>query len=233
MIDPGDNSATAVTARYREFEAQLGAQCNRLGRPREEVTLVVVTKFQDVAVNQALASAGQLVFGESRHQEARHKVGAPGLEHASWHFVGQLQSNKARQVVRYISALHSLDRPSLLSALDDPDREREIECFLQINLTDDPSRGGVNPDQIAQFAEQVLQAQGVRLAGVMGVPGLNQTPRQGFDMLLDLRNRLLGIAPDATAISAGMSGDWQIALEYGATHLRVGTAITGNRPILP
>lgn len=233
MIDLSDNSAPAVVSRLHNFEQRLASRCAELGRPRSDVTLIVVTKFQDVSVNLALAGAGQLVFGESRHQEARHKIDVPGLEHAQWHFIGQLQSNKARQVASYISALHSLDRLSLLKALASTERERDIDCFVQINLTDDPNRGGVNPDDIESFSTRVLETPGLNLVGVMGVPAVDEPPQAGFDRLCNLRERVLKVSSAAKMISAGMSGDWEVALEYGATHLRVGTTITGNRPRLP
>ena len=179
---------------------------------------------------QELHALGVRDFGESRHQEAAAKAAALVDLELRWHFVGQLQSNKARAVREYASVLHSLDRPSLLAALADPEA-RPIDAFIQVNLTEDPARGGVRPEGLAELAEQALATPGVRLAGLMAVAGIGADPAREFARVRELRDRVLRpIAPDAAGLSMGMSGDWRAAIREGATHLRIGTAITGNRP---
>jgi uncharacterized pyridoxal phosphate-containing UPF0001 family protein len=153
------------------------------------------------------------------------------LDQPTWHFVGQLQSNKVKSVVQYAQVIHSLDRESLLGALEKAtqDQPRILDIFLQVNLTDDPARGGVNPDELEPFAERVLSASGMRLLGVMAVAGLDRELESEFEKVANLSERLKRLDSNAKYISAGMSEDFETALGFGATHLRIGTAITGNR----
>jgi len=210
------------------------ALADRLDAVRSElptgVTLVVVTKFHPASLVRELHALGVRDFGESRHQEASAKAAELADLGLDWHFIGQLQSNKAKAVRGYARVIHSLDRPSLLGALAEPGG-RPLEAFVQVNLTDDPRRGGVRPDELAGFAERALTTPGLRLAGLMAVPGVDAEPAAEFARVRELRDRvLLPLAPGATSLSMGMSGDWRAAIREGATHLRIGMAITGNRP---
>ncbi len=205
---------------------------DRLNAIRSElppaVTLIVVTKFHPASLVRELHELGVRDVGESRHQEAGPKAAALADLGLSWHFIGQLQSNKAKAVRDYASVLHSLDRPSLLTALADP-QARPIDAFIQVNLTEDPGRGGVPPVELAAFAERALTTPGLRLTGLMAVAGIEAEPAREFARLRELRDQvLLPVAPEATSLSMGMSGDWRAAIREGATHLRIGTAITGN-----
>jgi pyridoxal phosphate enzyme (YggS family) len=189
-----------------------------------------VTKFQPASLVRELADLGVRDVGENRHQEASAKVAEVGDPRLVWHFVGQLQSNKAKAVRRYAATVHSVDRASLVDALAFEDGH-ELGVFLEIGLSDEPGRGGVPPDSVEPLAVRVLAAPGLRLLGVMGVAPLGAEPRSAFARLRAVSDRLRNLAPEATAISAGMSGDFREAILEGATHLRIGTAITGNRPI--
>lgn len=193
-------------------------------------TRIVVTKFHPASVVRELADLGVRDIGENRHQEAVAKAAEVADPRLSWHFVGQLQSNKAKAVRRYAATVHSVDRASLVDALAADDGV-ELGVFLEIGLSDEPGRGGVAPEAAASLAERVIAAPGIRLLGVMGVAPLGAEPRRAFARLRAVSERIRGIDPDATAISAGMSGDFREAILEGATHLRIGTAITGNRPI--
>jgi PLP dependent protein len=148
------------------------------------------------------------------------------------HFIGQLQTNKVKSVLEYASFLHSLDRPSLLDELQKRTRERErpLKVFVQVNLTEDAARGGVTPEDLPAFAERVLESPGLELVGLMGVGGLEVAPEAEFERLASLSLVIQALAPSASQLSMGMSGDFEAAIAYGATHLRIGTAITGNRP---
>jgi pyridoxal phosphate enzyme (YggS family) len=168
--------------------------------------------------------------GENRHQEAQAKAEELAQLDLDWHFIGQLQTKKARQAARYASAIHSIDRERLVDALADPEAERTIDAFLQINMTDDPGRGGVAPEGIEALAERVLQAPALRLRGVMAVAPLEEPSELAFERLAGYSQRVRALAPEATAISAGMTHDYPAAIAAGATHLRIGSAITGNRP---
>jgi len=218
-----------VAARYRDVMDRVDRAARAAGRDPAALVTIVVTKFHPAELVRELADLGHRDFGESRHQEARRKAADLDGLGLAWHFIGQLQSNKARAVREYASSIHSVDRDSLLTALatdGDP-----IDVFIEVNLTDDPGRGGVAPESLAAFTDRVLATPGVRLRGLMAVAGLGRSARSEFARVRELRDRVvLPRAPDATALSMGMSGDFEDAILEGATHLRIGTAITGNRP---
>jgi len=193
------------------------------GRDPASITTVVVTKFQPASIIRELHELGVRDFGESRHQEAQAKVAELTELDARWHFVGQLQSKKARQVASYIDVVHSFDREALVGGLAGSD------VFIQVNLTDDPARGGVNPDGIDALAEAATGG-GLRVLGLMAVAPLGAEPRAAFESVRGMSERLVTSLPEASALSLGMSGDYREAILEGATHLRIGTAITGNRP---
>jgi uncharacterized pyridoxal phosphate-containing UPF0001 family protein len=142
-----------------------------------------------------------------------------------------LQSNKVKSVLNYAKYLHSVDRSSLLSALAKELSKTPInvKCFVQLNLTDDPGRGGIQPSDLMSFADSVATVPGIELQGVMGVAALDRDPRIDFETIAHCSAQLTSTHPRAKYISAGMSHDFEQALEFGATHLRIGTAITGNR----
>ena len=199
-------------------------------RDPEQLTTIVVTKFHPDTLVRALFEFGIRDVGENRHQEAQAKAAATAdLEGLRWHFVGQLQSKKARQVRAYAHAVHSLDRESVVDALGADDGTL-VDGFVQINLTDDPARGGVQADALEPLVERVLATPGISLRGVMAVAPLDEEPRPAFARLRGLSDRVRSLAPGADQISAGMSHDFAEAIAEGATHLRIGTAITGNRP---
>jgi pyridoxal phosphate enzyme (YggS family) len=193
-----------------------------------EPTLVVVTKNHPVGMVEQLYELGERDFGENRDQEASQKADDFSVEQKDyrWHFIGQLQSNKVRSVLQYASVLHSLDRPSLLKEL--AKRQAEMEVFIQMNLTEDPNRGGINPGDLQEFAESVLQVETLSLVGVMAVGGLDVEPEREFEKVALASEKLQRIEPSANKISAGMSADFEQAIAYGATHLRIGSLITGN-----
>ncbi|MDT0209120.1 YggS family pyridoxal phosphate-dependent enzyme [Curtobacterium sp. BRD11] len=206
------------------------------GRSADDLTLVVVTKYHPASLVRELAALGVTDVGENRHQEAQAKAAELADLDLTWHFVGQLQSKKARQVRRYADVVQSLDRDSVVDAFAPTETEpdpRVVDGFVQVNLTDDPDRGGVHPDAVEAMVERVLRTGTIRLRGVMAVAPLDEEPRRAFARLRDVSDRVAAIAPDATDISAGMSGDHAEAIAEGATHLRIGTAITGNRPAAP
>ena len=217
-----------LAERFAEVRSGIADACRSAARDPGDVTLIVVTKFHPAALVAALAELGVRDVGENRHQEAQAKaeeLAALGLD---WHFIGQLQTKKARQAARYAHAIHSIDRERLVDALADVDRE--IDAFVQVNLTDDPARGGVAPDGVEALAERVLEAPALRLRGVMSVAPLEEEPARAFERLAGYAERVRALDPTASAISAGMTHDYWEAIAHGATHLRIGSAITGNRP---
>ncbi|MGW9021174.1 YggS family pyridoxal phosphate-dependent enzyme [Leucobacter chromiiresistens] len=214
--------------RLRSVREGIAAACRDAGRSTEDVDLIVITKFHPAELIAALAALGVRDVGENRHQEAQEKAEALADLDLRWHFVGQLQTKKARQAARYAHAIHSIDRERLIDAIGDGDRV--IDAFLQVNLTDDPGRGGAAPDELERLAERVLEAPALRLRGVMAVAPLEEPAAAAFERLAGYSERVRALAPDADAISAGMTHDYREAIAAGATHLRIGSAITGKRP---
>nr|WP_233189003.1 YggS family pyridoxal phosphate-dependent enzyme [Subtercola sp. Z020] len=204
------------------------------GRRPGDVTLIAVTKFHDGALLRELAALGVTDFGESRHQEARAKARDLADLAPTWHFVGQLQSKKARQVAEYARVIHSVDRASLADLLASDERESTgtpVEVFVQVNLTPDPERGGVRPQDAVALAEHIERLPGLDLRGVMAVAPNDGEPRAAFARLRSISEAVRSSVPRASAISAGMSNDFAEAIAEGATHLRIGSAITGIRPL--
>jgi pyridoxal phosphate enzyme (YggS family) len=219
---------SALAERLASVQGSIADAARDAGRHPREITTIVVTKFQPVALIVELAGLGVQDMGENRHQEAQAKAAELASLGLRWHFVGQLQSKKAKQVRTYASAIHSVDRPALVEALRSDDAT--VDCFVQVNLTDDPGRGGVVPEGLDELVEQVLGTPGLRLRGLMAVAPLGEPARPAFARVRLLSERVQRIDPDAASLSIGMSHDFREAILEGATHLRIGTAITGNRP---
>ena len=224
----------SLADRYHDAQARIAAAAKAANRNPDEISLIVVTKNHPAQLVLDLLELGARDFGENRDQEAAPKAAevraSSEIEH-HWHFIGQLQSNKVKSVVNYASSVHSVDRPSLLEALGRAtvDRELPLDIFIQLNLTDDEGRGGIQPANLDAFAEQVLLHRGLNLVGVMGVAALDNQLDRDFGAIRQASEQLRRLAPSATSISAGMSEDFETAIAYGATHLRIGSAITGKR----
>ncbi|CAN5316963.1 YggS family pyridoxal phosphate-dependent enzyme [soil metagenome] len=227
---PTAERVAELTASLAAIEQRLAAACAAAGRPREEVVLIAVTKTRPASDVQALRELGVLDVGENRDQEARAKAGK--VPRVRWHFVGGLQTNKARSVARYASAVHSVDRAELVQALSAGAQraERVLDVLLQVSLDGDPARGGAPAADVTELADQVAGAPGLRLAGVMAVAPVGADPAGAFGQLARVSTALRADHPEAVAISAGMSGDLEQAVTAGATHVRVGTALLGDRP---
>jgi pyridoxal phosphate enzyme (YggS family) len=226
---------TELGQRYQAIVEKIATAATSANRDPKEITLVVVTKNHPHQLVLDLLDLGARDFGENRDQEAGPKAKQIALESTAafdWHFIGQLQTNKVKSVLEYASFLHSLDRTSLLEELMKRTAERAVplKVFVQVNMTEDPERGGVNPLDLMTFSERVLSSPGLELVGLMGVGGLDVAPELEFERLAQLSSELQQLAPGANRLSMGMSGDFETAIAYGATHLRIGTAITGNRP---
>lgn len=216
-----------LSDRLDAVRAGVSAAAVEAGRDPAEITTIVVTKFHPASLVRELVALGVRDFGENRHQEAQAKAAELSDLDLRWHFVGQLQTNKARQVRQYAHAVHSVDRASLATALGG---EGELDVFIQLNLTDDPGRGGAQPETIEALTEHVLATPGLRLRGLMAVAPLEADPRRAFATVREHSQRVRALAPEASDLSMGMSGDYREAILEGATHLRIGSAITGNRP---
>ena len=224
-----------LAQRYNQIVQQVTSAAAESGRNASDITLVVVTKNHPAQLVFDLISLGARDFGENRDQDASPKaqeVLSASSESMRWHFIGQLQTNKVRSVLEYADLIHSLDRESLLVELQKRTvgRAKPLGVFIQVNLTQDPARGGVAVNDLEEFATRVLESEGLRLEGLMGVGGLDKNPAIEFERLAGLSAKIQGLAPEAKGLSMGMSNDFEVAIGYGATHLRIGTAITGKRP---
>lgn len=228
MTDKASPAYPELGDRLALIRNEIAEACSAAGRAPESTTLIVVTKFHPASLVRELAGLGVRDVGENRHQEAQEKAAELADLDLNWHFIGQLQTKKARQAARYASSIHSIDRERLVDAL--AQNERVIDAFVQVNLTNDPGRGGVAPADLERLAEHVLEAPGLNLRGVMAVAPLEEEPASAFARLAEYSTRVRALAPEATDISAGMTHDFTEAIAAGATHLRIGSAITGKRP---
>jgi pyridoxal phosphate enzyme (YggS family) len=221
-------SGPGLSERLERVRSQVADAATAAGRDPAAITTIVVTKFHPAQLVRDLARLGVTDVGENRHQDAAPKAAELSDLALTWHFIGQLQSNKVRAVLEYASVLQSLDRDSLVAAVEATGKP--VDAFIQLNLTSDPGRGGVALDKLEQLAERVLASPTIALRGVMAVAPLDEPPRAAFERVRAASDRLRILAPGADALSMGMSGDFREAMLEGATHLRIGTAITGNRP---
>jgi pyridoxal phosphate enzyme (YggS family) len=205
--------------------------CEAAGRDVSELTLIAVTKTRPASDVRLLSELGVADVGENRDAEAAPKAAECADLSLTWHFVGQLQTNKAASVVRYASVVHSVDRLRLVRALGRAARGagRTVQCLAEVSLDGDPARGGAAAGDVAALAEALAAEEGLVLGGVMAIAPLSLPPADAFARLLVSAAAVRAVRPGATVISAGMSGDLEAAVEAGATHLRIGTALLGDR----
>ncbi|MGW0546524.1 YggS family pyridoxal phosphate-dependent enzyme [Streptomyces altiplanensis] len=229
-----------LAANLAQVEERIAAACATAGREREEVTLIVVTKTYPAGDVRLLAELGVRHVAENKDQDAAPKAAACADLSLNWHFVGQLQTNKARSVASYADVVQSVDRAKLVTALSAGAVRagRELDCLIQVALDAESGergeRGGVAPDGIEELAAKVAGAPGLRLKGLMTVAPLAGPyagrQRAAFEQLMEFSSSLRVAHPAANMVSAGMSADLEHAVAAGATHVRVGTAVLGVRP---
>lgn len=224
-----DLAANLIAVRRR-----IALACEAADRSSDEVGLTVVTKFFPASDVRILSDLGVSDVGENRHQEAVAKAAECAGLPLRWHFIGGLQSNKAAATAAYADVIESLDRVKLVSGLQRGahERGRDIDVLLQVSLDppDAQHRSGVPASDLLGLAAEVGAAGALRLRGLMAVAPLGEDPGEAFARLADIRAEFLTIHPEATELSAGMSGDLETAIRYGATRVRVGSAILGPRP---
>jgi PLP dependent protein len=236
--EPAGNTAARraeIAAGLSAVQARIAAACQQAGRNVSEITLIAITKTHPPTDVRLLAELGVRDVGENRAQEASAKVAACerlGVTNLTWHFVGQLQTNKAASVVRYAHVVHSVDRPRLVRVLGTQAGRAGhlLTCLIQVSLDENPDgRGGASPAQVPALADAVAGTEGLALGGVMAVAPLGAPPGPAFARLAEIAAGVRAAHPGATMISAGMSGDLEEAIGAGATHVRVGTALLGAR----
>ncbi|MEU0268333.1 YggS family pyridoxal phosphate-dependent enzyme [Nocardioides sp. NPDC006303] len=226
--------ADEIAAGLAETRERIAVAAKAAGRPADDVHLVVVTKFFPASDVRILAGLGVTDVGENRHQEAAAKAAECADLGLRWHYIGGLQSNKAAAVAGYADVVESVDRSSLLPRLSRGAGERGqiLDVLLQVSL-DPPGRegrAGADPGDVRDLAAEVETTDGLRLRGLMAVAPLGEEPEQAFVRLARIREDFLVEYPEATVLSAGMSGDLEQAIAHGATHVRVGSAVLGERP---
>lgn len=239
MSEPPEPRRAELAGRLARVWRRIDAACAAAGRSRDEITLIAVTKTWPASDVRLLHGLGQRDFGENRDQEAAPKAAACADLDLSWHFVGQLQTNKVASVARYADVIHSVDRLRLVRALGNAARrhQRALTCLIQVSLEGpggDPGRGGALPGEVTGLAEAIAAetdgtGPGLRLGGVMAVAPLGVPAADAFAGLRACSAAVQAVRPGATMISAGMSGDLEAAVASGSTHLRIGTALLGDR----
>jgi PLP dependent protein len=227
----GSSRRDELAVRLTAVRQRIEAACKAAGRDPADVTLIAVTKTWPASDVRLLAGLGVTNIGENRDAEAAPKAAQCADLNLTWHFIGQLQTNKTASVVRYATFVHSVDRMHLIRALGVAARraDRLIQCLVEVSLDGDPARGGAVPGEVPALAEALENEPGLVLAGVMAIAPLGMAPRKAFAILLDSAAVVRAVRPAATMISAGMSGDLEDAVAAGATHVRIGTALLGDR----
>jgi PLP dependent protein len=221
-----------LAANLAAVRERLAVACDAAGRDPGELTLVAVTKTFPASDVRLLAELGVTDVAENRDQEAAAKAADCAGLPLTWHFVGQLQTNKVRSVAAYADVIHSVDRARLVTALSAAAvrGRRRLRCLVQVSLEAAAGgRGGAGPAEVPALADALAAADGLELGGVMAVAPLGADPAAAFARLAETASEVRSRHPAATIISAGMSGDLEAAIACGATHVRVGTALLGGR----
>jgi pyridoxal phosphate enzyme (YggS family) len=228
------NRLIEIQSNLEIIQSRIENACTVAGRDISEITLIAVTKTYSASDVDLLKQLGIENVGENRDQEASAKK----LEVKSkfkWHFIGQLQSNKAKSVVNYADLIHSVDRWSLAKEIQKSAQgiDKMQQVLIQVDLDQsgpDPTRGGIWPAELRELAQLINQASHLELKGLMSVAPLGEKPELAFARLKEIRVDFLKENPGAQILSAGMSDDLESAILHGATHLRIGSALLGERP---
>jgi len=233
-VDPGDDLA----ARFANVRARIEAAARGCGRNPEEVTLIAISKTHPSRLISSLIELGAADLGENRVQEAEEKIPQVGRSRARWHLVGHLQANKARRALQLFDVIHSLDSTDLARRLDrlcaEVDRQ-SLPALIQVDLGHEETKSGIDERELPQLAETLQQLERLELIGLMTLPPFFEDPKQArpyFRRLRQLRDQLAGngvFGKHQGELSMGMTHDFEIAIEEGATMVRVGTAIFGER----
>lgn len=216
-----------ISFNLNSVQSRIAQAASRAGRDQDAITLIAVTKTYPASDVQILHDLGVDDFAENRDHEGREKSAmVPGL----WHFQGQIQSNKISSIALWAHAVHSLDNERHMRLLAEavPDF-KVLSVFIQVCLDPQPGRGGILPQDLSPLAELVLAQSSLKLEGLMAVAPLGENPESAFSRLAGIHSDFHQQFPLSPALSAGMSGDFEMAIEHGATHLRVGSSILGSR----
>ncbi len=223
------NRTSEITANLNDVKAKIVSAALKAGRDADEITLIVVTKTFPVSDLEILYSLGVREFGENRDQEAAEKVARLPSD-INWNFQGGIQSNKLKSITTWAGCIHSVDKLKYAQIISEQNTGKPKEIFIQVSLDQPPeSRGGVDPTKLLDLASQITKLPGISLKGLMAVAPLDLPEEQAFLKLKEIQADFVALFKDAKYLSAGMSGDFEMAISYGATHLRIGSSILGNR----
>ena len=223
------NRTSEITANLNDVKAKIASAALKAGRDADEITLIVVTKTFPVSDLEILYSLGVREFGENRDQEAAEKV-AQLPSDINWNFQGGIQSNKLKSITTWAGCIHSVDKLKYAQIISELNTGKPKEIFIQVSLDQPPeSRGGVDPKKLIDLASEITKLPGISLKGLMAVAPLDLPEEQAFLKLKEIQADFVAVFKDAKYLSAGMSGDYEMAISYGATHLRIGSSILGNR----
>ena len=228
------NRLSDIQGNLEVIQSRIKNACSAAGRETSEITLIAVTKTYPASDVDLLKQLGIENVGENRDQEASSKKSEVKNEF-KWHFIGQLQSNKAKSVVNYADLIHSVDRWALAKEIQKSAQgiDKVQPVLIQVDLDQsgpDPTRGGIWPAELNELVASINQASHLELKGLMSVAPLGEKPELAFARLKEIRVGFLKENPEAQILSAGMSDDLEAAILYGATHLRIGSALLGERP---
>jgi len=224
------NHLPTIAERIQSVQGKIEAAAARSHHGPRPVTLIAVTKHHTAEAVEAVAAAGILDVGENRVQEALEKATRVTAE-LRWHLIGRLQRNKVRRALELFGTVHAVDSPRLLGAIGAT--ERALDIFLQVNVSGEQSKGGVSPADIADLLREARKWPQLRVLGLMTMAPYDENPeaaRPHFRTLRELRDDLnrAGCSPPMECLSMGMSGDYEVAVEEGATHVRIGSAIMAD-----
>jgi len=223
------NRTSEITANLNDVKAKIASAALKAGRDADEITLIVVTKTFPVSDLEILYSLGVREFGENRDQEAAEKVEKLPSD-INWNFQGGIQSNKLKSITTWAGCIHSVDKLKYAQIISEQNTGKPKEIFIQVSLDQPPeSRGGVDPKKLIDLASEITKLPGISLKGLMAVAPLDLPEEQAFLKLKEIQADFVAVFKDSKYLSAGMSGDYEMAISYGATHLRIGSSILGNR----
>ena len=218
-----------IAAKLTEVNERIASAAALAGRNASDIKLIVVTKTFPVTDLNYLYELGVRDFGENRDQEASEKVSLLAAD-INWHFQGQIQSNKLKSITSWAKYIHSIDQFKYAKMVSEFAGDQSKSIFLQVSLDKIPeSRGGIDPVKLHDLANQVSALPNINLMGLMAVAPLDKVTDQAFAKLAMIHSEFMKDFPEAKSLSAGMSGDYESAIGYGATHLRIGSSILGNR----
>ena len=218
-----------ILSNLESVKEKISAAAQAAGRLPSEITLIAVTKTFPVSDLEILYELGVRNFGENRDQEAAPKVSALPAD-ITWHFQGGIQSNKLKSISNWASVIHSVDKLKYAQMISQFSVGKTKEIFIQVSLDTLPqSREGVDPADLMQLAEQIMSLPNLEVKGLMAVAPLDQPTEQAFVRLQQIQQKFIQLYPAASSLSSGMSGDYELAISLGATHVRIGSSILGNR----